>query len=822
LSSNHTFQQIEDTLHHLASPKRSHTFWGMVLVLIVVSGLLWSKHGGWISHPNDNYLMLSPDGFKNYMTTAWHVRHDSTLVHYRGMNYPYGEHSLFTDNQPIFSSALQWWHRKISDIGISTVGIINISQLISILLGCAILFLLLRKLHLPVWYAGLVTIGLTFLSPQYHRFDGHFGLSHTFVITGLLYLLCCYEERKSKRYQSLQIGALVWFASQLHFYYLGLALLFLSLYLLFQVMSDFTWDNIKARFSHWLVMLILPYALLNIWIHWADFHTDRPATPYGFTSYIGFWEGIFLPYEEFPLHQWINKNITKIRTVDGETKAYSGVLVFLFTLGLILSGLFRRIKNVFTLRPFHFSHLLTGLKIYPTEWDNFAHHRVQKQYLRGIFTAAFLLLLFSCGFPFAIKSWEWTANYFGPLRQFRGLGRFTWVFFYVANIAVFYSIYHHSQLLPRKWFKNAESKGIPILKNLMLFLPLCILGYESFTFQKIKKLQLSENTEIKAILTEKPNSKWLEKVDFAKYQALLPLPYYHMGSENIWLDIDFGLFIRTQLTAFHTGVPDMGVNMSRTSVGQTVKSVQLTLEPGEIPAIIQDFPDSRPLALMVQPEKWEEVQKRYKHLVSKAKLLYSSDQVRVMELPIDSLLLAVKENQIAVKKEMESRKLYGFGTWRSTQPKKDFYYQSFDSLPQPEHAFRGKGAYKGVMSDTTWLYNAQLPKGNYSISVWCKATLDMGMNNEMKIIDNKKSDGTELKFKHEGLRFYLKQIVGDWGLFEVNFDVHSDESHVRIFMQKKGVDNPFYIDDVVIKPINTEIYRNELGWVVRNNFWYKD
>jgi hypothetical protein len=171
---------------------------------------------------------------------------------------------------------------------------------------------------------------------------------------------------------------------------------------------------------------------------------------------------------------------------------------------------------------------------------------------------------------------------------------------------------------------------------------------------------------------------------------------------------------------------------------------------------------------------------------------------------------------------MQSRNLYGMGVWRSTRPEKDFYYQTYDSLPQTEDAFRGKGAYKGIMSDTTWLYNSKLPKGNYSISVWCKATLDMGMNNEMKIIDNKISDGTELSFKHEGLRFYLKQIVGDWGLFEVNFDVHSDESRVRIFMQKKGVDNPFYIDDVVIKPLNTELYRNEPGWVVRNNFWYKD
>ena len=47
------------------------------------------------------------DGFKNYMTTNWHLAHDSSYVHYGGMNYPYGEHVLFTDNQPLFSAGLQ-------------------------------------------------------------------------------------------------------------------------------------------------------------------------------------------------------------------------------------------------------------------------------------------------------------------------------------------------------------------------------------------------------------------------------------------------------------------------------------------------------------------------------------------------------------------------------------------------------------------------------------------------------------------------------------------------------------------------------------------
>jgi len=225
--------KIETTLHNLSSPKRSHAFWGFWLVVLVAFGLLWLRHGEWLHDPNAFLFGESPDGFKNYMTTSWHVRHDSSYVHYGGMNYPYGEHVLFTDNQPILSAAMQWWNWHVEDIAGRTVGIVNMIQFLSLLFGAGVLFLLLHRLHLPVWYAGLAALGILFLSPQYIRFDGHFGLSHTWVFPLLLLLLYRYEVRHSRRYQSLQIGILVWFAAQLHFYYLGLSALFLGLYTYF-------------------------------------------------------------------------------------------------------------------------------------------------------------------------------------------------------------------------------------------------------------------------------------------------------------------------------------------------------------------------------------------------------------------------------------------------------------------------------------------------------------------------------------------------------------------------------------------------------------
>ncbi|MCY7327986.1 MAG: YfhO family protein, partial [Saprospiraceae bacterium] len=771
-------EKIETTLHNLSSPKRSHAFWGFWLVVLVAFGLLWLRHGEWLHDPNAFMFGESPDGFKNYMTTCWHVCHDSSYVHYGGMNYPYGEHVLFTDNQPIFSAAMQWWNWHVEDIAGRTVGIVNMIQFLSLLFGAGVLFLLLHRLHLPVWYAGLAALGILFLSPQYIRFDGHFGLSHTWVFPLLLLLLYRYEVRHSRRYQSLQIGILVWFAAQLHFYYLGLYALFLGLYTVFQLINDPTLRNLRVRISHLVVMVLLPFLLLNIWIHWTNYATDRPANPYGFTTYIGYWEGIILPYEQFPLYQWLDRNIIQIRRVDFETQAYIGLVAVGFFLWII-----RR-----------------RFRLFDPAWDEMAHHRVQKRYLYGIFTASLLLLLFSCGFPFAIKGMDWMVRFFGPLRQFRGLGRFTWAFYYTINVLAFYVLWHKSL-----YFKGFQGARFPWFRWVILLGPLVLLGYEAGVFQKNKKLTLRENLAKREVFAKDPNH-WLNKVDFSQFQALLPLPYYHVGSENIWLDFDFRHYTKVQATALHTGVPDMGVNMSRTPVGDMVKSVQLISIPGQIPAILADLPNNRPIALMIEPGRWEDVQQRYRHLIAHATPVYDGPDLRILSLSPDSIRLAVREATQAIEQEMARKSAIASGPWRSERPPGWLLMQSYDSLTTSPHIFQGKGAYSGMMSDTTWLWKGRIPKDPYYLSMWVYVKDDMGIMHEVKIIENDRDDGHGIHFQHEGLRFYLRQIVNGWALFDLRFEIYSNNSTTSIFMQKKGMEVPFCVDEVLIKRDDVTLY----------------
>ncbi|MFN0215621.1 MAG: hypothetical protein ACKVT2_15295 [Saprospiraceae bacterium] len=799
-------EQIEQVLHNLASPKRGHTFWGMVVWLIVASILLWAKHSAWLSNPNDIMFAKSPDSFKNYLTSAWHVQHGSSYVHFGGMNHPFGEHILFSPNQPIVSVAMQWWSRNVDDLSGHEIGIIHLLLVISIVFGVLIIYLLLRKLHLPVWYAGLAALGIALLSPQYNYFEGQFGLSHIWVLPMLLLLLCRYEERQSRRYQSLLIGILIWFAAQFHFYYLGISAIFLGFYTLFQIMLRFSWRNIWTRLSHLTVMVLLPYAALNIWVHWSDYCSDRPVAPIGFSDHLGRWEGVFLPYHYFPVQEWIHKYFNQVNELELEAQSYIGLVATVFTLWLLFKRRFR---------------------LFEPEWDQAAYHRVHKNYLRGICFSAFAILLFSLGIPFSINGLSWMADYLGPIRQFRGLGRFAWGFYYPINILIFYILWNKNRRLEisEKWMAIVKRLSTTLAKYFpgavkwgLVLMPLLVLCAEAYYFQKPKTLQLMPNLTQRSVLASSPDH-WLNKVDFGRIQALMPLPYYHVGSENLWLEAYYPLFQKVQYTALQTGVPDMGVNMSRSAVGRMVKSVQFALTACEAPAILSELPDNRPIALMIEPSYWEEVQIKYKHLVSKANLIYQGPELRIMTIVPDSVRSWSQQETINVSSEMNRIATIDVGGgWHSASSPMWYSSINFDSIVTSQHIFQGNGAGEGKTGDTTWIWQKPIPKGKYVFSIWIKADEDMGLRQELKIVENSQ---LENYFEARKIPLEIKTIVKGWALLEGIIDVEKKNSTVGVFIRHEQGNATFWYDEVLIRDARFNLYRREPPWVVQNNYWYK-
>ncbi len=794
---------IEYALQNLVSPKRGHTLWGLIATLLVAAAFIWIQHSKWISDPNRFMLGSSADGLKNYMASVWHIQRDSDYVHYSGMNYPKGEHVLFTDNQPIFCSAIIWWSRHVSDVRANAVGIINSLQWISLLLACGVLFVLLRKLHLPVWYAGLAALAILFLSPQYQRFDEHFALSHAWVLPMLLLLLCRYEERFSRRYQSLSIGILLVVASQIHFYYFGLAALFLGFYTFYHLVLDPSWGNIRRRMSHLVVMLILPFVFINIWLHWSDFSIDRPANPYGFTTYMGHWEGIFLPYEYFSLHKFIDQHIIPIRKIEFESKAYVGLAAFFFFLWMValwMRKYWGAIKSIFRKKD---SNPIESPRLFPKDWNDAAYHRVHRRYLYGILMSSLFLVFFACGIPYAIPGLEWTLDLMGPLKQFRGLGRFTWAFYYIINIVMFYTIWNAAMR-----FKGIKNGKYTSLKWLFVALPLLVMGAEAWVYQRHEKPHAGSNETLKEVSAASPDH-WVNKVDFKKYQALLPLPYYHIGSENVWLEFEGFFFQRVQTTAVLTGVPDMGVNMSRTSIGQMLRSTQLLYEPCENPAILDDLPDNRPLALMILPDKFEEMKANHPHLLEKAHPAYESTRMKVMTLHPDSIKSWRRARVEQIKNE-------GIQNGNTTNPKVIALH--YDDQPETLHPFQ-KGGFTANMGDSTHLVSYQPNGKEVRLSFWIYAHDDLALTHEL--ITTEYQNKVVLSRKSVALRHHIKSIVRDWALIEVVMMPTLPDTELGFHLHKKGVNKPFLMDELLIRPTEVNYYWNQGKFIVKNNYWYE-
>jgi hypothetical protein len=500
-----------------------------------------------------------------------------------------------------------------------------------------------------------------------------------------------------------------------------------------------------------------------------------------------------LPYDRSEVSRWILKHVFWFEDLELEAKENIGVVATFFTLFV----------------------LLVRFRFFGKKWSEAAYHRVNKNYLNGMFFSAAILLFLALGFPFKIPGLEWMVEYIGPLRQFRGLGRFVWAYYYVINIIAFYAIWNYSTR-----FKGFKNKYLGF-KWVIALAPLAILLFESYDFQRIKPIKLIPNYAKRSIAANGPDH-WLNKVDFSKFQAIMPLPYYHIGSENMLLEINYWLYKKVYYTALHTGVPDIGVFLSRTPLGETSKSIQLALTPFEPSAILDDFPDNRPIALLIEPKELETIKGQYAHLLEHAVLVYDSPELRIMSVNLESIRAYPKFLANLVRTEMLKGPLVPVGNpWMSNVANSKYYYQSYDSLTTTDLIFQGKGAYVGKFTDTTDLFNGYLPKGRYRFSVWLKSDRDMNINPGIWFEEKETTSKVVVKSQHEGPLLSVKGIIQGWGLVDLGFEVVGDHSNVRVFIEPRAIKGNFYLDEVLLQSDQYYLYRDEPKWVVRNNYWYK-
>ena len=501
----------------------------IILLGLTLAFLLW-KLPALLLHPNELLLTSDGDGLKSYYCFVYHLQFDETFLHFGGMNYPYGEHYLFTDGFP----AIAWLIQLLPFLKPYGIGIVHLSLAVSLLFTPFFLYLILRKFQVNQWIAVLGALCLFILQPQFPRLFSHLSLSYSIFFPLSWYLLLQFKEKGAtlKWTSLLLVNQLFWY--------------FMHPYLGFMISVFYGVDWFVAQFNKsdswkkrsWtLIPVVLPVVLVQLFLKLTDSIKDRPATPFGFFEYQAHWKSIFLP-DAGPIHDWAS-NYLSFNEFRWEGYAYIGILTIAMLLVILVVLLWYFLKK--SVRKITFP-----TPLFP-----------------AIFAAVFLLIL-SFGFPFnGNPHWLEQLTF---LKQFRALGRFSWVFYYVIGVFGICVL----QLLFHK-VKNWESTHRFQFKSSLLISSLFVVQLcEGLTLLKIPTAFSKNLFDIDQLNEAERKLIYEAKSKRMNVKAILPLPWFHIGSEIYGKEVDPMTLRNSFLLSVHTGIPLYAVMLGRTSKLQTL------------------------------------------------------------------------------------------------------------------------------------------------------------------------------------------------------------------------------------------------------------
>lgn len=710
-----------------------------LLVHIVVSGVLVCiLFGELITNINHIYFSKSGDGFRTYFGLYYHAKYDSTCYRLDGMNYPFGEMMEFTDCQEPVANTIRFISRNITDITDFTTGIVNGLMLFSFFLAATFLFLILRKMNLPAWYASVVSLCIVFLSPQIQRIGGHFSLGWMFWVPLSIYLLMIFDQKRSYIISFL-ICFFAYSAGAMHFYFLAFWIFLFGPYWLYRWLWQKDYQFRKTDLIHLLIQVILPVVILELNLVLNDVVTDRTANPWGFYQYRGQFPAVFLPL--FKSYVPFLENLSFAKKIEWEAFCYVGLVASVGFFIIFFKWLFSLIKN-------RKAGSVSGEK-----------------FIDFLFWISFLVLLFSFGLPFTLGL-DNLRQYIGPIGQLRGLARFGWLFYYVINIVVFYKIY----------FAFYEKNAKQIWKRVIVFLFLGVFAFEAWNYsgryQQVLNNTISElDGKIGSNLQEFCKSKIIP----SDYQAVLPLPYFNVGSESIWLDPECDILKQSFIVSMETGLPNIGVAAARTSISQTYKIVELVKTPLVKYRILENYKSRKPLLLtVIDCDKLTADEKR---LVENAKLIGECQNLKLYELSIDSLLvIPQKYNYLKVYQNMlDSIEKGDNGT-------------SIGYLNRTGNLKSDKDNLQGVTipNDFLKLMEASVkfnPERKCYLRFWIKDyDIDMVARTQL-VISQSSTDQNMLEEKYTDIFRNLRAINNKWALIEIPFKAKQPEEIIKLIIK---------------------------------------
>jgi uncharacterized membrane protein len=714
--------------------------------------IIMAFYGRFILNANEYLYSSGGDGLKNYYTFAWHVNYDSSYTHFGGMNQPFGEHVVFTDNQPLISNALRFINNNITYIGSGVIGINNLLLFI----GLLVCIIYLYKLFFELTHNARVSIGgalvLGMLSPQIQRFNGHFALAYCFVIPVFIWWLYKFFNTpnwRTSRAMAITLLLLLF----IHVYYLLIVgALVLSMWLIF-IIRESPRINIFTAIPHIFIQIVLPFAAYFAWLTFTDTITDRPTKPYGIVEYAAYWEGLLLPLD-FDYFEPL-KNVFGVRKVSVETIAYAGFPSLVF----IVWGVFKGIRNIFRRR----------VAKHPT------YSRLDKPYNQRfmicLIWAVGIVFVYAAFVPFLFNV-PAVSKYLGLLKQFRSLGRLLWIVYYGLTIFIV-------------WYAYQKTKH-KIKLNWVVWSILSVYALEGVLYN-MQQTDVIDNPYKKV--------NWVSNsVNSNKYQAIIPLPYFHEGSENIGVSPSSSKIVEeTLLLSMQTGIPTYGVKLSRTSLAQTLQQLEMGYEYTTIPTTLSKK-TAKPYLLLHYIKDSTSLPE-----LKGMRPIAATDSFKLYRFSpkLLEVLLIKRATHIERKAAIQSNSLY--------------FFDNYDSLDADE-VFAGQGALQKRGNETVTLVDTacNFCSDSLSVSFWLYANME-GLPEFKLLVNNKKG------VKRIHIPNHIKSFNKNWMLVEYTFKPSTKNVKVQLIKENRDPNQTIYLDNLLIRSARYDVLQVMPNFVARNN-----
>lgn len=504
-------------------------------------------------HLNTVLAGNSGDTIKNYFTFLYHTTIDKGAIEFTGMNYPYGEHTVYTDSQPL----LVWIFRLLPFTHNYLVGILHALMFFSYIITPGIYFKIFDHFKLNKIVSVLCSVAIVFLSPQLMRIGGHFGLSYACIIPLLLWWLIKYSSSPNKKLlMSVFVFTLLMFFVHP---YMGIGMSFLSFFFL-SINGIISRVKLKQTIISVVMSGILPLLLFKLFMNITDTHEGRTNFVYGVDVYVSNIPDVFVSFFNGPFEHFMMQ-IIKVGHREWEGIAYVGfcinILIVVFTILYLIN-----------IKQYKFDKALLSL-----------------------FLCAFIFLLMSFGLH--NKLMNAMGIHIAALDQFRANGRFAWFFYYLFPVFLIVSLH---KLIHERFNK--------IAKQLMIIAGVLYLGLNAIEGHAYMKARMTGSFRARNIFRPQQlnteETALVSEIKKQNVQAILPLPFYHIGTDVLERDGVQSTYY-SMLAAFHCKSPIISTQAARTSLTEAIEQIGLLNDLQDHENILKKF-NNKPIAVIALPD----------------------------------------------------------------------------------------------------------------------------------------------------------------------------------------------------------------------------